>query len=72
MNDLRKASHTTYELKYHFVWIVKYRKDLLFREKLAKKLKEIVKGIGERYWFEVDTMGTDGNHFHLFVGAAPR
>ena len=28
--------------------------------------------IAERYWFEFDSIGTDGDHVHILVGAAPR
>jgi putative transposase len=28
--------------------------------------------IGERYWFDFDAIGTDGDHFHVFAGAAPK
>lgn len=66
------ASHTRYSIQYHYVWIVKYRRDLLCDENVQKKLKEILHEIGERYWFEFDTIGTDGNHVHCFLKAAPR
>jgi putative transposase len=32
----------------------------------------VFKEIGERYWFEIEEMGTDGDHIHVFVGAAPK
>ncbi|MDW7777100.1 MAG: transposase [Methanosarcinales archaeon] len=28
--------------------------------------------IGQRYWFKFDAIGTDGDHVHIFVGAALR
>ena len=28
--------------------------------------------IGERYWFDFDAIGSDGDHVHIFVRAAPR
>ncbi|CAD6492201.1 MAG: Transposase IS200 like protein [Candidatus Argoarchaeum ethanivorans] len=34
--------------------------------------KEICTEIGKRYWFEFDALGTDEDHVHVFVGAAPR
>jgi len=71
MSKTLRAAHTTYNIRYHFVWIVKYRKELI-QGTIEKRLKEIFLGIAERYWFEIDTMGTDGNHIHLFLGAAPR
>jgi len=54
------------------VMCVKYRKQLLNQVNRVEKLKQIIKEIGERYWFETDEMGTDGDHVHIFVGAAPR
>src|SRR3989338_2500636 len=72
MSKTSISAHTRYNIRYHFVWIVKYRKDLLFRKDLANTVKELIKGIGERYAFELDTMATDGNHIHVFLGAPPR
>jgi putative transposase len=34
-------------------------------------LKEIIEEICERYWFEVDEVGTDWDHVHLFIWASP-
>ena len=70
--DILNASHTRYNIQYHFVWIVKYRKDLLYDEAMQKKLRKIIEEISERYWFIVVTLATDGNHVHLFLRAAPR
>lgn len=70
--DILSASHTRYNIQYHFVWIVKYLKDLLYDEIKQKKLREIIEGISERYWFIVVSLATDGNHVHLFLRAAPR
>ena len=54
------------------VLVVKYRKKLLFERDRFEFLKDICVGIGERYWFEFDGIGTDGDHVHILVGAAPR
>jgi putative transposase len=54
------------------VLCVKYRRQLLFADDRLGFLKEICKGIEERYWFEFDSIGTDGDHVHILVGAAPR
>ncbi|MEW6558520.1 MAG: transposase, partial [Elusimicrobiota bacterium] len=45
--ELKRASHAVYELKYHFVWIPKYRRVVL-DDKIAERLKEIFQGIAER------------------------
>ncbi|PIV46925.1 IS200/IS605 family transposase [bacterium (Candidatus Gribaldobacteria) CG02_land_8_20_14_3_00_41_15] len=70
--ETKFASHCSYKIRYHMVMCVKYRKQLLNQVNRVEKLKQIIKEIGERYWFETDEMGTDGDHVHIFVGAAPR
>ena len=54
------------------VWIVKYRKDLLYWPGVAERFCELIKGIAERYEWVIDTLATDGNHVHVFMGATPR
>ena len=70
--DNLSASHTRYNIQYHFVWIVKYRKKLLATENIQQKFREVITNIGERYWFTIDALGTDGDHVHCFLRAAPR
>ena len=54
------------------VFCIKYRKHLLLDAQRISFFKSICIGIGKRYWFEFDAIGTDGNHVHIFVGGAPR
>ena len=66
------AAHSRYIIQYHFVWIVKYRHNILEGEKIKQKISEIIGGICERYGFKLIQLGTDGNHIHVFVSAPPR
>jgi putative transposase len=50
---------------------MKYRKNLLTNEILSF-LKNLCSDIGERYCFEFDAIGCDGDHVHLFVGSEPK
>lgn len=54
------------------VFCVKYRKKLLLNSELIIFSKNTCFGISERYYFEFDAIGTDGDHVHLFVGAEPK
>ncbi len=54
------------------VLCIKYRKKLLFDNDRIEFFKEVCSEIGKRYWFEFDAVGTDGNHVHVFVGAASK
>jgi len=70
--ELRHANHCVYKIRYHMVFCVKYRKKPLLDVELINFLKKICFEIGERYWFEFDAIGTDGDHVHLFVGVEPK
>ena len=71
MSPIKRTSHAVYDLKYHMVWVPKYRK-MILRGELAKKLKVTFEEISERYGFEMDTMEVKDDHVHLFLTAPPR
>jgi len=72
MLELQHASHCVYKIRYHMVLCIKYRKRMLLDNNRINKLKEIFSEIEKRYCFEFDAIGTDGDHVHIFVGAAPK
>lgn len=41
MENYRTSSHTRFDIKYHFVWITKYRKCVL-RGAVASRCRELV------------------------------
>jgi len=71
MSPIKRTSHAVYDLKYHMVWVPKYRK-MILRGELAKRLKTTFQEISERYEFEIDTMEVKDDHVHLFLSAPPR
>ena len=72
MVELKNACHCVYKICHHMVLCVKYRRKLLLDRDIIEALQSICVEISERYWFEFKAIGTDGDHVHLFVGAAPR
>jgi putative transposase len=70
--ELRHANHCVYKIRYHMVFCMKSRKNLLLDAEIISFLKTICFEIGERYCFEFDAIGTDGDHVHLFVGIEPK
>ena len=69
--SIRRTKHAVYELKYHLVWIPKYRKHILSGE-VSEYLKEVFQRIAEGYEFRIDTMQVVEDHVHIFVEAPPR
>ena len=70
--EVSHAKHKVYKIRYHIVIVVKYRKKVLYQDDRISFLKQILSGISERYDIIFETIGTDGDHVHLFVNAAPR
>ncbi len=68
---IRRTKHAVYDLKYHIVWIPKYRKDVLDKE-ISDYLKATFNKIAEEYEFGIDTMGVMEDHVHIFVEVPPR
>ena len=71
MCALRRSKHAVYDLKYHVVWIRKYRKKLLTGE-IAEYTKELFERIAEEYGLIIDTMEVVEDHVHIFLEAPPR
>jgi len=68
---VRKASHCSYRIRYHMVFVIKYRKDLITPE-MFSFMKNICKGIQERYYLYFDALGYESDHVHLVIEGAPR
>jgi len=68
---IRRTKHAVYDLKYHIVWIPKYRKDILDKE-VSDYLKAMFNKIAEEYGFRIDTMEVIEDHVHIFVEVPPK
>ena len=68
--DYRKTSHAVYDLKYHLVWITKYRKPIL-RGEIALRLRELIRQTCATLdvYIEKGHIATD--HLHLLVSVPP-
>jgi putative transposase len=71
MSTIRRTHHAVYDLKYHLVWIPKYRKPI-FTKEISKFTKEVFQEIARQYEFEIDTMEIMEDYVHLFLSAPPR
>ena len=69
--EVSKGYHCAWQIHYHIVFPVKYRKSLLDDE-VTKIIQDTAVGIQERYEIEMEAIGTDKNHIHLLCGAHPK
>ena len=70
MENYRKSSHTVYDLKYHIVWITKYRKQVLKNE-IGKRTRELIREICAAWDVEIIKGHIAKDHVHIFVSAPP-
>jgi putative transposase len=71
MEGYRKSSHAVYRCEYHFVWIPKYRYQVLVKE-IKSRLKEILIELSE--WLDVDIIegAIASDHVHMYVSVPPK
>ena len=66
------ARTCVYNINYHVVWCVKYRRKVL-TDDICLRLYEIIKEIGEEKGFTVVEVKTgEMDHIHAFVSAPPK
>ena len=71
-NDtVRKGYHCVWQIHYHIVFPVKYRRALL-DEEVTEIIQQTAEGIAERYAIEMEAIGCDKDHIHLLCGAHPK
>ena len=70
-DNVRKGYHCAWQIHYHIVFPVKYRK-VLINEEVTDIIKETSLGIAERYAIEIEAIGCDKDHIHLLCGAHPK
>lgn len=70
--NLEKSSHKIFQIKYHFVFVLKYRKDLFLNEEYVLSLRNILLELEKRFNFEFETIGFDEDHVHFMLSSFPK
>ena len=70
MQNYRRTSHCTYDIKYHIVWITKYRKPAL-HGKIQERARELIRMVCKTNEVEIITGHMSKDHVHLLVSAPP-
>lgn len=71
MENLKHARTAVYNVNYHMVWSVKYRRDVLVEE-IARRLKELLYEIANQKGFEIKEIEVMPDHVHVFISAHPK
>ena len=71
MTRYSSGAHTTHRLKYHLVWIPKYRKRVL-RGPLARRLYELLKQCADMNQWTIEELNVQVDHVHLLIQLPPK
>ena len=66
----RKTSHSTYDLKYHLVWITKYRKPVL-RGEIGTRIRDLIIQGCVQLDVQILSGAVKPDHVHLLVSVPP-
>ena len=71
MQGYRKSSHSIYRCEYHFVWIPKYRCQVLVKE-VKLRLKDILAELCE--WLDITIIegAICSDHVHMYLSVPPK
>lgn len=70
--EFRKTAHSVYKLKYHVVWVCKYRRRILnpgvveYLKRIFPKLLKSMPGV------EIEQVGPDKDHIHFVMIIPPK
>ena len=70
MQNYRKTSHSTYDCKYHIVWITKYRKKVMVGI-VAERVRDLIRQICKENEVEIIKGHVSKDHVHLLVSVPP-
>ncbi len=70
MENYRKSSHCTYDIKYHLVWITKYRKPVITGQ-IALRTRELIRILYQSNEVEILAGHVGSDHIHLLVSVPP-
>ena len=68
--DCRYGSRTVYNIEYHFVWVTKYRYQVLNGD-VSLRVRELVRQTCEAFEIKILSGVVSKDHVHLVVSAPP-
>ena len=68
--NYRYGSHTVFNIEYHFVWVTKYRYQLLQGD-VAERVRELVRQTCGIFEIEIIRGVVSKDHVHILISAPP-
>ena len=71
MAEYQSSGHARYDIKYHFVWITKYRHKVL-RGEVAERVRELIRQTCQMREGQIVRGAVAADHVHMLVAAPPQ
>ena len=68
---MKSTAQTRYDLRYHFVFIPKYRKRVL-KGKVSKSIEGMIRFAAQINDWEIFELAVQIDHIHLYIGTQPK
>ena len=70
MEEYNKGSHTVYDIKYHVIWVTKYRYKVLNKQ-IAARLRELIRQGCEARQITIVRGSIGKDHVYMLIGCSP-
>jgi len=70
MGEYRHSAHATFDLKYHVIWITKYRYKIL-RGRVAERARDLIREVCQTRDVVIIRGAISPDHIHMLLSAAP-
>ena len=70
MAEYRHSAHATFDLKYHVIWITKYRYKIL-RGRVAERARDLIRQVCEARDVVIIRGAVSPDHIHMLLSAPP-
>lgn len=71
MKGLKSSAQSKYDLRYHFVFVPRYRKRVL-AGKVAARIEGMIKFAAQINDWEIFELAVARDHVHLYIGCQPK
>ncbi|MGZ7073408.1 MAG: IS200/IS605 family transposase [Candidatus Angelobacter sp.] len=71
MVEYRQSAHAVYDIKYHLIWITKYRYKML-RGRIAERARDLIRQICQAREVVIIRGAVSPDHIHVLVSAPPQ
>jgi putative transposase len=70
-DNTKSGAHSRYDLKYHLVWITKYRRAFSVGH-VETRLRQLLSEISQQYRFRIIAQEIMPDHIHMLIEAPPK